>query len=48
VADDECDGVERYVGETLKPVVRGHLAESRPIKVNLPWEESPVLEKKMR
>lgn len=48
VAEDECDGAERYIGETLKPVVGSRLAESRSIMVNLPWEESPVLKKKMR
>ena len=39
VPELECCGVERYLGETLKPVVGSRLPEAVPIKVNLPWEE---------
>jgi hypothetical protein len=39
VQELECSGVERYLGETLKPVIGSRLPEAVPIKVNLPWEE---------
>jgi len=43
----ECAGVERYLGETLKPVIGSRLPDAQPIKVNIPWEEIPVLTKKI-
>ena len=39
-------GVEKYLGESLKPVVGNRLPDVHPIRVNLPWEESVVFAKK--
>ncbi len=45
VAEDDCDGVERYVGEALKPIIGHRLPDAQPIEVNLPWEESSIFTK---
>ncbi|MHA1329889.1 MAG: hypothetical protein ACTSR2_02315 [Candidatus Hodarchaeales archaeon] len=37
VAQSQRDGVERYLGETLKPKVGSRLPDIPPIEVNLPW-----------
>ena len=47
VAEDERDGIERYLGETLKPVIGNRLPDVQSIEVNLPWEKSTVLTKKI-
>ncbi len=39
VEKNDCDGVERYIGESLRPLVGCRLPNVLPIKVNLPWEE---------
>lgn len=31
------DGVERFLGETLNPLVGARFPDSAPIEVNLPW-----------
>lgn len=33
------DGVERYLGETLKPKIGSRLPDVPPIAVNLPWKD---------
>jgi hypothetical protein len=45
VPELECYGVERYLGEILKPVIGCRLPEAVPIKVNLPWDESSLFAK---
>jgi len=45
VAEDDCDGVERYIGEALKPIIGRRLPDVQPIEVNLPWEESSIFVK---
>lgn len=47
VSEDDCDGVERYIGEALKPIIGHRLPDVQPIEVNLPWEEGSVLPKKI-
>lgn len=37
VSQSQRDGVERYLGEVLKPKVGSRLPDAPPIKVNLPW-----------
>jgi len=37
VAEDYRDGVERYLGERLDPIVGIRLPDTEPIEVNLPW-----------
>lgn len=46
VMEYDCAGVEKYLGEVLKPVVGNRLPDVHPIRVNLPWEESVVFAKK--
>jgi hypothetical protein len=45
VVEDDCDGVERYIGEALKPIIGHRLPDVQPIEVNLPWEESSIFTK---
>lgn len=33
----ERDGIERYLGETLKPLVGSKFPDALPIEVNFPW-----------
>jgi len=47
VPDFQHDGVERYLGETLDPIMRKRLLSIKPTRVNLPWEESFVVPKKI-
>ncbi len=47
VEKSQRDGVERYLGETLAPIIKRLLPKASPIRVMLPWEGSPVLSKKI-
>jgi len=47
VGESQRDGVERYLGETLDPIIKSLLPEASPIRVILPWEGSYVLSKKI-
>lgn len=46
VVDKDCDGVAKYLEETLKPLMGTRMHEVPSIKVNLPWEGSFIHEKK--
>lgn len=46
VMEYDCEGVERYLGEVLKPVIGNRLPDVHPVRVNLPWEERAVFAKK--
>src|SRR5215471_11283363 len=37
VSQQALDGVERYLSETLRPLVGDRFPEAAPIPVNLPW-----------
>jgi len=37
VSNENCDGVERYLAESLKPKVGTQFPDVYPIEVNLPW-----------
>ncbi len=37
VVESQRDGVERFLGETLNPLVGTRLPNAMPIEVNLPW-----------
>lgn len=37
VSTSSCDGVERYLAETLKPKVGDRFPNTQPTKVNIPW-----------
>jgi len=43
----QSDGIERYLGETLDPIIKRLLPEASPIRVILPWEGSSILSKKI-
>lgn len=47
VPDFQHNGVERYLGENLYPIMRSRLPNTKPTRVNLPWEESSVIPKKI-
>jgi len=47
VGESQLDGIERYLGETLDPIIESHLPKAPPIRVILPWEGSYVLSKKI-
>jgi hypothetical protein len=47
VEDALRDGIERYLGETLTPIIKRLLPEASPIRVMLPWERSSILSKKI-
>ena len=34
---DQCDGVERYLSDRLKPIIGDRHPEAEPIEVTLPW-----------
>ena len=37
VPETSLDGVEKYLGDRLKPIVTEKLPDAVPISVNLPW-----------
>ena len=47
VEESQRDGIEKYLGETLTPIIKRLLPEASPIRVMLPWEGSSILSKKI-
>ena len=47
VGESQRDGIGRYLGETLDPIIESLLPKASPIRVILPWEGSYVLSKKI-
>ena len=37
-SEDDQDGIERYLHDELKPLVRDRSPDTDPIEVNFPWE----------
>jgi len=48
VPESDSDGIEKFLGETLKPLIESRLPDTQPVEVNLPWEESLVFARKWR
>lgn len=47
VGESQRDGIERYLEDTLYPIIKGSLPKAFSIRVLLPWEGSSVLSKKI-
>ncbi|MGD8535557.1 MAG: hypothetical protein PVF66_06860 [Candidatus Aminicenantes bacterium] len=48
VPESDSDGIERFLGEMLKPLIGSRLPDAQPVEVNLPWEESLIFARKWR
>lgn len=40
--NDKCDGIENYLGQTLKPIYSIRFPQAPPTKVNLPPPYTPI------
>ena len=47
VEEHQRDGIERYLGDTLYPIIRNRLPKASAIRVVLPWDGSPILSQKI-